>query len=47
MVSMLVKNDFKKPDFLSKNSKFCVGRTIRICSNFTSMGYCKEYMKRL
>ena len=26
MASTLVKNDFKKPDFLLKKSKFCVGR---------------------
>ena len=32
-----VKIGFKKPGFLSKNSKFCIFRTIRFCSNFTSM----------
>ena len=33
-----VKNDFEKPDFLSKSSKFrVVIRTVRICSNFTGM----------
>ena len=38
-VNALSKNGFEKPGFLSKNSKFCVVWTIRICSNFTSMWY--------
>ena len=36
-VNALSKMVLKNPGFCQKNSKFCIFRTIRFCSNFTSM----------